>query len=251
MKTLVLKLHKADHSSFKSSGIDSFNGSETEAVEEEDCARTQPYSKRRWQCSRTHPEIALPPAKRRKSDPLEDDTKSLAKPFTLIQKLMSYSRPPSKATPSLAATSSKAQVKKTVTHQTNVRLQQLLKRRHRLQQYRISRETGAVVQRPTISNYKSRFIIIYPFLIHDNTIILPRNNLVYAYGARLPLKRPTPSVSQQKRALAPTKPLMVHIRLSQLVQPCSLSVRTVGTYRTSSTQTDQVFVGDKEVRTCM
>ncbi len=161
MKTLVLKLHKADLSSFKSSGIDS--GSETEAVEQEDCARTQPYSKRRWQCARTHPEVALPPAKRRKSDPLEDDTKTLAKPFTLIQKLMSYSHPPSKATPSLAATSSKVQVKKTVTQQTNVRLQQLLKhRRHRLQQYRISRETGTVVQRSTISNYKSRYII-YPY----------------------------------------------------------------------------------------
>ncbi len=73
---------------------------------------------------------------------------------------------------------------------------------------------------------------------------------MYAYGARLPLKRPKPSVPQQKRALTPTKPLMVRIRLSQLVQPCSVSVRTVGTYRTSSTQTDQVFVGDKEVGTC-
>ncbi len=66
------------------------------------------------------------------------------------------------------------------------------------------------------------------------------------YAARcLPSTRPKPSDPQKKRV---TKPLMVRIRLSQLVKPCSVSVRTVGTYRTSSTQTDAVFVGDKEVR---
>ncbi len=169
MKTLVLRLHKVDPSShnYKPSDIEPSNGSETELEEQEDCARTQPYAKRRGQCARTHPAIALPPAKRRKSDPTENETNSPANPVTMIEALMSCSHPPSKTTPPLAPASSEAlQVDKTGMQQTNVRLKQLIKHgRHRFQKYRISRvsrETGAVsrpVQRPTISNCKSRYCI--------------------------------------------------------------------------------------------